>query len=139
TGLPYASQVKAKNTAGQEVGVMHACGHDIHITTMIGTARALVALKKQWHGTVMLIGQPSEELVDGAKAMLADHLYERFGTPDMVIGLHDNNEHAAGTIGITPGPAMASSTSIHITIRGIGGHGANPQLGRDPIVLSALF
>ena len=77
---------------------MHACGHDIHITTMIGTARALVALKKQWHGTLMLVGQPSEELVDGARAMLADHLYERFGTPDLAIGLHDTNTRAAGTV-----------------------------------------
>ena len=93
---------------------MHACGHDIHITTMIGTARALVALKKQWHGTLMLVGQPSEELVDGARAMLADHLYERFGTPDMVIGLHDTNTRAAGTVAVTSGPAMAGVTSVDV-------------------------
>ncbi len=118
---------------------MHACGHDVHTTVLIGTARALAAAKSQWHGTLMLIGQPSEETIDGAKAMLADHLYERFGKPDMVIGLHDTNQHSAGTIGITAGPAMASSTSIDVTIRGIGGHGAYPFLGRDPILLSALY
>ena len=139
TGLPYASQVKTKNPAGQDVGVMHACGHDIHITTMIGTARALAALKKQWHGTVMLIGQPSEELVDGARAMLADHLYERFGTPDMVIGLHDTNTRAAGTVSVTSGPAMAGVTSVDVVLRGIGGHGARPQEGKDPVVMSAEF
>jgi amidohydrolase len=139
TGVPYASQVKTKNAAGQEVGVMHACGHDIHITTMIGTARALAALKKQWHGTVMLIGQPSEELVDGARAMLADHLYERFGTPDMVIGLHDTNTRAAGTVSVTSGPAMAGVTSVDVVLRGIGGHGARPQEGKDPVVMAAEF
>jgi metal-dependent amidase/aminoacylase/carboxypeptidase family protein len=102
---------------------MHACGHDIHITTMIGTARALAAMKKQWHGTVMLIGQPAEEVVDGAKAMLADHLYERFGTPDLAVALHDTNTRAAGTVSVTSGAAMAATTSIDVTMRGIGGHG----------------
>jgi hippurate hydrolase len=143
TGVPYASHVITKTTsgqnAGQTTGVMHACGHDVHTTVLIGTGRALAAAKSQWHGTLMLIGQPSEETVDGAKAMLADHLYERFGTPDMVIGLHDTNRHAAGTVSITPGPAMASSTSVDVTIRGIGGHGAHPDVGRDPIVLAALY
>ncbi|MDB6008911.1 MAG: amidohydrolase [Gammaproteobacteria bacterium] len=139
TGVPYASQVKTKNAAGQDVGVMHACGHDIHITTMIGTARALVALKKQWHGTLMLVGQPSEELVDGARAMLADHLYERFGTPDLVIGLHDTNTRAAGTVSVTSGPAMAGVTSVDVVMRGVGGHGARPQEGKDPVVMAAEF
>jgi amidohydrolase len=139
TGVPYASQVKSKNAAGQDVGVMHACGHDIHITTMIGTARALVALKKQWHGTLMLVGQPSEELVDGARAMLADHLYERFGTPDLVIGLHDTNTRAAGTVSVTSGPAMAGVTSVDVVMRGVGGHGARPQEGKDPVVMAAEF
>ena len=139
TGLPYASHVTAKNAAGQEVGVMHACGHDIHMTTMIGVARALAALKNQWHGTAMLIGQPSEETIDGAKAMLADHLYERFGTPTMAIALHDTNEHSAGTIGITSGPAMSGATSVDVTIRGVGGHGSRPDLGKDPIVMAAQF
>ena len=139
TGVPYASQVKTKTAAGQDVGVMHACGHDIHITTMIGTARALVALKKQWHGTLMLVGQPSEELADGAKAMLADHLYERFGTPDMAIGLHDTNTRAAGTVSVTSGPALAGVTSVDVIMRGVGGHGARPQEGKDPIVMAAEF
>src|SRR5277367_4678320 len=137
TGVPYASTVKTKNAAGQEVGVMHACGHDIHITTMIGVGRALAAEKSQWHGTLMLIGQPSEETIDGAKAMLADHLYERFGTPDMAIALHDTNTRAAGTVSVTSGPAMAGATSVNVTIRGIGGHGARPQESKDPIVMAA--
>ena len=139
TGAGYASQVKTKNAAGQDVGVMHACGHDIHVTNLIGTARALAALKKQWHGTVMLVGQPSEETIDGAKAMLNDHFYERFGTPDLVIALHDTNSRAAGTIGITSGPALASSTSVDVVMRGIGGHGANPHEGKDPIVMAGEF
>ncbi len=139
TGVPYASTVKTKNAAGQDVGVMHACGHDIHVTTMIGVARALAAEKSSWHGTAMLIGQPSEETIDGARAMLADHLYERFGTPDMAVALHDTNTRAAGTVGITSGPAQASSTSVDVTIRGIGGHGAAPQLAKDPVVMAAEF
>src|SRR5579859_6592154 len=118
---------------------MHACGHDVHTTTLIGTARALAAAKSQWHGTVMLIGQPSEETIDGAKAMLADHLYERFGKPDMIIGLHDTNMRAAGTVEITSGPVAASSTSIDVTMKGIGGHGSAPHRGRDPVVLAAQF
>jgi amidohydrolase len=139
TGLPYASHVMTKTASGQDTGVMHACGHDIHTTVLIGTARAMAATKSQWHGTLMLIGQPSEETIDGAKAMLADHLYERFGRPDKIIGLHDTNTLPAGKVGILSGPAMASSTSIDIVIHGIGGHGAYPQLGRDPITLAALY
>jgi hippurate hydrolase len=139
TGLPYASTVKAKNAAGQEVGVMHACGHDIHIATMIGVARALAAEKARWHGTAMLIGQPSEETADGAKAMLADGLYERFGRPQMAIALHDTNTEAAGTVAVTSGAAQAGTTSVDVTIRGVGGHGAEPQDAKDPIVMAAEF
>jgi amidohydrolase len=139
TGLSYASNVTTTTKSGQSVGVMHACGHDVHTTVMIGTARAMVAMKSQWHGTLILVGQPSEETIDGAKAMLADHLYERFGRPDHIIGLHDTNELAAGVVGVTPGPMQASSTSIDVVIRGIGGHGANPSAGRDPITLAALY
>jgi amidohydrolase len=139
TGLPYASHVRTKNAAGQDVGVMHACGHDIHITTLIGTARALAALKSQWHGTLMLIGQPAEETVGGAKAMLADRLYERFGKPDFAIALHDTNFRAAGTVSVTSGPALAGATAVDVTIRGIGGHGAAPQATKDPIVMAAEF
>lgn len=139
TGVPYASHVLVHNKSGQEVGVMHACGHDVHTTVLIGTARAMAASKDKWHGTLMLVGQPSEETIDGAKAMLADHLYERFGKPDLVIGLHDTNELPAGQVGLIPGNAMASSTSIDVVIHGIGGHGSAPQLGRDPITLAALY
>jgi len=117
TGLSYASHVMSKNAAGQEVGVMHACGHDVHVTNMIGTARALASSRAKWHGTLMLIGQPSEETLDGVKAMLADHLYERFGTPDLAIALHDTSKRAAGTVAITSGPAMAGVTSVDVTLR----------------------
>jgi hippurate hydrolase len=143
TGVPYASQIVTKTSSGQNsgqtTGVMHACGHDVHTTVLIGTARALVAAKSQWHGTLMLIGQPSEETIDGAKALLADRLYERFGRPDMVIGLHDTNQHAAGSVGLTAGSAMSGATSVDVTIRGIGGHGAYPFAGRDPVVLAAMY
>jgi hippurate hydrolase len=139
TGVPYASHVLVHDKSGQEVGVMHACGHDVHTTVLIGTARAMAAAKDKWHGTLMLVGQPSEETIDGAKAMLADNLYQRFGKPDLVIGLHDTNELPAGQVGLIPGNAMASSTSIDVVIHGIGGHGSAPQVGRDPITLAALY
>jgi hippurate hydrolase len=139
TGVAYASHVRTKNAAGQDIGVMHACGHDVHVTTMIGTARALAATRAKWHGTVMLIGQPSEETIDGARAMLADHLYDRFGTPDLAIALHDTNTRAAGTVSITSGPALTSSTSVDVVMRGIGAHGAQPQAGKDPIVMAGEF
>jgi hippurate hydrolase len=139
TGLPYASKVVTKTDSGQTTGVMHACGHDVHTTVLMGTARALAANKSLWHGTVLIVGQPSEETIDGSKAMLADHIYERFGKPDMVIGLHDTNGLPAGKIGFTLGPALASSTSIDVVIHGIGGHGSAPNLGRDPITLAAEY
>jgi amidohydrolase len=137
TGLPYASKVKMKNDAGQEVSVMHACGHDIHITNMIGTAKILSELKSQWQGTLVILGQPAEEVVDGARSVLRDGLYERFPKPDFVIALHDSADLEAGKVGYTPGFAMASSTSVDIKIRGLGGHGARPESTRDPIVVAA--
>ena len=137
TNLPYASTVKAKNDAGQDVGVMHACGHDIHMTSLIGTAKVLAQLKDQWHGTLVLIGQPAEETVDGAKAMLADGLYSRFPKPDFAIALHDSADVEAGKVVYCPGYAMASSTSVDVVIRGLGGHGSKPEATKDPIVMAA--
>ncbi len=137
TGLPYASTVKTKNDTGQDVSVMHACGHDVHITNMIGTAMILAQLKDQWRGTLVLIGQPAEETVDGAKAMLADGLYTRFPKPDFAIALHDSADVEAGKVVYCPGYAMASSTSVDVVIRGLGGHGSKPEATKDPIVMAA--
>ncbi|MEP6574694.1 MAG: amidohydrolase [Gemmatimonadota bacterium] len=137
TGLAYASQVREKNDAGVDSPVMHACGHDIHITSLIGTARMLTQLKGQWHGTLVLIGQPAEETIDGARAMLADSLYTRFPKPDFAIALHDTGDLPTGKVSYTSGYALASSTSVDILVRGIGGHGARPEKSKDPVVLSA--
>ncbi len=137
TGLPYASTVKTKNDAGQDVSVMHACGHDIHITNMLGTAKMLAQLKDQSRGTLVLIGQPAEETIDGAKAMLADGLYSKIPKPDFAIALHDNAELEAGKVAYCPGFALANSTSVEITIRGLGGHGSKPEATKDPIVVAA--
>ena len=130
TGLPFASQ---------NAGVMHACGHDLHMTSFLGTARLLAKLKDRWHGTLMMIGQPAEEGVAGARSMLADDFYSRLGKPDYAIALHDEPSIEAGKVGVVAGPLMASSTSVDVTIRGIGGHGARPELTKDPVVIAAQF
>ncbi len=137
TGLPYASKVRVKNDAGIEVGVMHACGHDIHITSLLATAKILSELKSQWQGTLVLLGQPSEETGEGARALLRDNLYTRFPQPDFAIALHDMPYVEAGKIGYTPGYALASATSIDIKIRGVGGHGSAPETTKDPVVVAA--
>lgn len=139
TGLDYASTVKTVNAQGQPVGVMHACGHDLHMTVLLGVAREMAGRRNQWHGTLMLIGQPAEEMIMGAKAMLADHLYERFGQPDFVVSEHDSSEVPAGSVALKGGPLLASATSLTVTVRGIGGHGSAPQRGKDPIVLASEF
>jgi amidohydrolase len=137
TGVPYASQVKTKNDAGVEVSVMHACGHDIHMTSFLGTARLLVELKDRWSGTLVMLGQPAEETGDGANAMLRDNLYTKIPRPDFAIALHDKPELETGKVGYTPGYAMASATSIDIKIRGVGGHGSMPEATKDPVVVAA--
>ena len=137
TGLPYASTVKVRLPNGQETGVMHACGHDIHVTSLVGTARQLAALQNQWRGTLILLGQPAEETIDGAMAMVRDGLYDKVPQPDYVLALHDWSGMPAGRVGVTPGPAMAQSTQVDIRVRGVGGHGSAPQTARDPVVLAA--
>ena len=128
TGLPYASTVP---------NVMHACGHDLHMTSFLGTAKLLADMKSQWHGTLVLIGQPAEEVVKGAGAMLNDGLYTRFPKPDYAIAIHDHAQLEAGKVGIRSGYALAAGDSVDITVRGVSGHGAAPQLSKDPVVLAS--
>ncbi len=137
TGLPYASTVTTKNNEGKEVPVMHACGHDIHMSTLVGTARALAKLRDKWHGMIIFIGQPAKEMVGGARAMLKDGLYTRWPKPDYALALHDDAEIETGKIGVTEGYAFANVDSVDLTVHGIGGHGAYPHKTKDPIVLSA--
>jgi amidohydrolase len=137
TGLPHASKMRVKNLAGQESPVMHACGHDLHMTCLVGTARALASVRDRWSGTLVFVGQPAEEIGTGARAMLAAGLYSKFPKPDFALALHDSATLPAGTIGTVEGPAMANVDSVDITVRGIGGHGAWPHTTKDPIVLAA--
>ena len=137
TGLPYASTVMSKTREGAATAVMHACGHDTHMTAWIGTARRLAAMKDRWSGTLVMIGQPAEELGTGAGAMLKDGLYTRFPKPQYAVAFHDSAQLPAGTIGLVDGYAMANVDSVDLLVRGVGGHGAYPQLTKDPIVLAA--
>jgi amidohydrolase len=137
TGLPYASTVRTKDLTGNDVPVMHACGHDIHMTVFSGTARMLGALKDRWSGTVVMIGQPAEERGLGARAMLADGLYQKFPKPDLAVALHDIATLPAGTVGVLEGYVMANVDTAEIVVRGIGGHGAYPHATKDPVVLAA--
>src|SRR6266566_3542108 len=137
TGLPYASKVTTKNDEGKDVHVMHACGHDAHIAAFIGTARALAKLKDQWHGTILFVAQPAEELGTGARALLKAGLYDRFGKPNFALGFHDKADLETGRIGVTEGYTYANVDSVDVTVRGVGGHGAYPHKTKDPIVLAA--
>ncbi len=137
TGLPYASKVVAKNDEGKDVHVMHACGHDAHIAIFIGTARALAKLKNQWHGTIVFVGQPAEELGTGARALLKDGLYEKFGKPNFALGFHDKADLETGRIGVTERYTTANVDTVDVNVRGVGGHGAYPHKTKDPIVLTA--
>jgi hippurate hydrolase len=137
TGLPYASTIVTKDDVGGDVPVMHACGHDVHMACFIGTARVMALLRDQWRGTLVMIGQPAEERVMGARLMLRAGLFSKFPTPDKALALHCSAEMAHGTIGITEGFALANVDSMDIVVRGVGGHGSMPHLAKDPVVLAS--
>ena len=137
TGTPYASTKVVKDDLGREVNVMHACGHDMNMASFIGTARALAKLKDQWQGTVIMIGQPAEERVLGARFMLRAGLFSNFPKPDKALALHCSSDMAHGQVGIVEGFALANVDSVEIVVKGVGGHGSMPHLCKDPIVLSS--
>ncbi len=139
TGLPYASKATVTDESGASIGVMHACGHDVHMTNLVATARWLAENKGKWSGTVVFIGQPAEEKIGGAKEMLADGLYTRFPKPDFALALHVAHDLEAGKVAYTSGPAMAGSTSVDVLVKGKGGHGASPHNTVDPIALASLL
>jgi hippurate hydrolase len=137
TGLAYESKICTKDDSGRDVPVIHACGHDLHMASLLGTAAVMAHSKDSWHGTLMLIGQPAEETISGAKKMIDDGLLKRFPKPDVGVALHVGNDLPAGTVAIAPGYSYASADSVRITIYGKGGHGAAPQNTVDPIVIAA--
>ncbi len=137
TGLPYESRVRAKDESGREVGVMHACGHDLHMTAFLGAAKSLYALKNRWSGTLVLVAQPAEETGTGAQAMLEDGLYTRFPKPDYAIALHADALTEAGKVGYREGYALANVSSVDIVVKGVGGHGAYPDGAKDPVLLAS--
>jgi amidohydrolase len=138
SGLTYASRVKQVSPiTGQEVSVMHACGHDVHITSLVGTARLMAAMKNAWSGTLMLIGQPAEERVLGAKAMMDDRIWDKFGKPDYALAFHVSSSDVAGQVNVIAGSPYAGADTVDIVIHGVGSHGAHPHAGKDPIVLGA--
>jgi len=139
SGLAYASTATQEDIHGDTYPVMHACGHDVHMTSLVGTARRLVAMKDRWSGTVMFIGQPAEERIGGAKAMLDDGLYQRFGVPDYALAFHVAANRPAGKVSLKPGLNYSSSDSVDITVRGIGAHGASPHKGKDPIYVASMI
>ncbi|MEP6508335.1 MAG: amidohydrolase [Gemmatimonadales bacterium] len=137
TGLSFASKVRTKDNAGADVGVMHACGHDLHMAAWMGTARIMAGNRKTWSGTLVLIGQPAEEAGGGAKAMINDGLLTRFPRPDFAFAVHDDARRPSGEVAFHAGPALSNSNSLTIHIFGRGGHGARPEMTIDPIVIAA--
>src|SRR5215467_9891309 len=137
TGLPYASKARTKDDSGRDVGVMHACGHDVHMASWWGTAAIMAQSKDSWHGTLVLVGQPAEETINGADKMIKDGLFTRFPKPDIGVAMHDTNNLAVGKVGITPGYAKANADSLRITVYGKGGHGAQPHTTIDPVLIAA--
>lgn len=138
TGLPYKSKLTTEYN-GQEIGTMHACGHDMHMTSWLGTARAMVRMKKEWHGTLMLIGQPAEEIGKGSRLMLEAGLYDKFPVPDYGFGLHCSPTIETGKVGFGKGYTMATTESADILVKGVGAHGASPQMSIDPVVMASMM